>query len=81
MGYSRKKPNRAEGRGELEEMEFPSSQGRGYWGEIQIGGRGRVEDIEFPGRQGYQRNSICVEFPGISVFGLGISKKGSNTNL
>ena len=45
-------------------------------------GQGRgVEDMEFPGRQGYQRNSICVEFPGVSVFGLGIPKKGSNINL
>ena len=37
--------------------------------------------MEFPGWQGYQRNSICVEFPGVSVFGLGIPKKGSNINL
>ena len=81
MGYSKKKPNRAGGRGELEEMKFPSSQGRGYWEKIQIGSRGQVEDMEFPGWQGYQRNSMCVKFPGFSVFCLGISKKGSNTNL
>ena len=50
MFYSRKKPNRAGGGGggELEEMEFPSSEGRGYREKIQIG-RAVVEDMEFSG--------------------------------
>ena len=65
MGYSRKKPNRAGGRGELEEMEFPSSQGRGYWEKIQIGGRGGGLRIwNFQGGRGIKEIAFAWNFHG-----------------